>query len=108
MPPTLVDPALFSDKPLLLVPCMIGGETREGDYAVMCDGRVVGRIMCTQKAFGRVVWEWTITGPVMPPEMGNASGVAGSKDDAKTAVRTVFDRWRVYSMAQPGFAVWLE
>jgi len=77
---------------LSMRPTLIGGETAEGDFTVIHDGRFVGRI---RKAEGHVhsgtVWNWHITVPL--PMAAWTRGSAESLDAAKDAFRTAWERF---------------
>jgi hypothetical protein len=103
-----VDPTRFIGQDLVLKATIIGGSTAPEDYVAVSDGLTVARIVRQQKSFGRSSWDWTITGPYLPPAMGQGNGSAASKDEAKAAVRAVFDCWLVFYSANPDQAVWFE
>lgn len=83
---------------LFLRPTVIAGETADGDFTVIHDGREVGRI---RKAEGHVhsgiVWNWGITVPL--PMGAWSRGSANTLDAAKDAFRTAWERF--YSSLTP-------
>jgi hypothetical protein len=101
-----VDPCRFISKPLFLRLAIIGNATAPDDYIAVCDDLTVARIMRVEKSFGRHSWDWHITGPYVPPEMGGRNGQATSLDEAKTCVRATFERWLAWSTAQGGDVHW--
>lgn len=83
---------MSTDAPLILKPCVIGGETADGDYSVMREGRVVGRIRLSEDHVGRgKVWLWNITIPLPVPTW--TSGSAESRGEARKAFREAWDRF---------------
>jgi hypothetical protein len=101
-----MNPARFISKPLLTIATLIGGQTAPDDLTVMCDGVMVGRLMKVPKSFGRSTWDWTLTGPYIAPEMGVGSGSAETKDAAKAAMRSRWDMWLTWALAQGGDVAW--
>jgi hypothetical protein len=77
--------------PLTLQPCVIGGQTAEGDYSVMQEGRIIGRIRLTESHVRKeTIWSWgiTIPHPVPPWAAGGSSSLPAAKD----AFRAAWDR----------------
>lgn len=80
-----------SNAPLTLQPCVIGGQTAEGDYSVMQEGRIIGRIRLTESHVRKEqIWSWGITIPHPVPPW--AAGGSSSLPAAKEAFRAAWDR----------------
>ncbi|MGX1323869.1 hypothetical protein AB7M17_007322 [Bradyrhizobium sp. USDA 377] len=90
--------------PLSLRPTLIGGETAEGDYTVMREGRPIGRIRLTQDQVANApVWAWTITVPL--PMAPWSAGGAESLDAAKVAFREAWERFYA-GLSEKDIALW--
>jgi hypothetical protein len=71
---------------------VIGGETAEGDFVVIHEGREVGRIRKTEDhVHGTEVHAWSITVPL--PMAAWCHGSAVSLDAAKDAFRAAWERF---------------
>lgn len=80
------------EQALTLRPTVIGGETAEGDFTVIHDGREVGRIRKTQDLLhGTEVSAWNITVPLPMPAW--CHGSAESLEAAKWAFRCARERF---------------
>ncbi|WP_439375342.1 hypothetical protein [Bradyrhizobium sp. DASA03120] len=90
--------------PLSLRPTLIGGDTAEGDYTLMREGRPIGRIRLTQDHIVKgTVWAWTITVPLPTPAW--SAGGAESLEAAKVAFREAWERFYA-SLSERDIALW--
>ncbi|MCK1669401.1 hypothetical protein [Bradyrhizobium sp. 153] len=83
---------------LKLRPTVIGGETAEGDFVVVHEGREVGRIRKTEDhVHGTEAHAWTITVPL--PLAAWSHGSSANLEAAKEAFRTAWEQF--YSSLTP-------
>jgi hypothetical protein len=83
---------------LTLRKTVIGGETAEGDFTVIHDGRQIGRIRGTfDHVANTPMWSWNITVPL--PMAAWCHGSADSLDTAKWAFKSAWERF--YSSLTP-------
>lgn len=77
---------------LTLRKTLIGGETAEGDFTVIHDGRQIVRIRGTfDHVSNKPMWSWNITVPL--PMAAWSHGSADSMDAAKDAFREAWERF---------------
>jgi hypothetical protein len=78
---------------LTLRPTRIAGETAPDDWSVLCDGRVIGRMMRQiVGAQSSTPWGWSITVPL--PTIPGSQGGAESLEGAKAAFRIAWAKYR--------------
>jgi hypothetical protein len=77
---------------LFLRPTVIAGETAEGDFTVIHEGREIGRIRGTfDHVSTKPMWSWNITVPL--PMAAWTRGSADSLSAAKVAFREAWERF---------------
>lgn len=74
---------------LTLRKAVIGGKTAAGDYVVLEDGRIIGRIMAGQGPGNTPRWSWHIN--VNDPTR-TANGWESTLEEAKAAFKTSWER----------------
>jgi hypothetical protein len=74
---------------LTLRKTLIGGKTAPGDYVVLEDGRIIGRIMAGSGPGNQPRWAWHIN--VQDPTR-IANGWESTFDEAKAAFKTSWER----------------
>ena len=103
MPLIAVDPEHLANRPWTMR--RTWPDARD-DFVVLVDGLSAGRIMCSARSFGEIVWFWSITGPYVPPELQPARGDCATIDEAKAAFRAKFEAWRRWAQGEGRAATW--
>lgn len=100
-----LDPAILVGKPWTM---RVSYEGAKNDWVVMCAGHRIGRISLGDAGYNNGRWMWSITGPLLPEKLRPGQGTTDSLDEAKTALRTKFEAWLHYAIAQGDLANWHE
>jgi hypothetical protein len=95
-----VDPRRFVGKHMAL------RSEAPGDASVMIDGLRAGRIMQQVRSGQRVIYFWTLTAPYTIAAGINAFGEEDTLDNARMAIRSAFDMWMIWALAQENPVVW--
>lgn len=74
---------------LTLRKTVIGGKTAHGDYVVLEDGKIIGRIMLGHGLYGTMRWTWNVT--INDPSRV-ANGTADTLDEAKAAFKAAWEQ----------------